>query len=1091
MRVRAGALLAFTLSLLYVLAPGASSAAAAPTDKFIFNGEITGKAMPDGILELVNLAVNEETGYIVGYDQHWGGITQVDPATEEAVPFGATGSPVIKLGLYLGGANVDIAIDNSGTASQGNIYLSVKGTGVWAFDASGEPLTPNQPLISYSEPPLGVWTCTIAVGADAKIWLNEAFSFPGFYAFNPDGTSTGVVYTPSGDAGSGCRSAFDSEGYFYVADETGDVIKHDKVGAELATLGPVNDGSPGIVDFATDPASEKVFIDRGDTIKAFAAGQPPEPKPAVETLEGLGSRGIALDSTGEYLFTPEGFRISIFHRQSPGTPEQIGGTRISEVRSRSAKFIGRFRANGAPTEYHWEVGTDTNYGTNFPATDVKVPYGNFTTTVNDFDEDLQAGTTYHVRLALTNEKGTVYGPDATFTTYPTPPGGVDDCANALERKQTQARTLPDCRAYELVSAFDTAGYDVESSLVAGQDPFHGYPDASDPTRVLYGTHAGAVPGPWNPTNRGPDPYVATRDEGARKWTTEYVGLPADLNPASGPFSSVLGEANPTLDTFGFAGTGLCEPCFTSGLETGLPLRREDGTLLQGMEGPDDESVPANAKPEGKVDKLLSADGDHLIFASRYSFVDGAHDDDGNLTVYERDLTSAVPDTKVVSTGIDGQPLSGTISERDISADGSRVLIAQGIGTDAAGNEYVHPYLHLAGSATSVDLAPATSAGSLLAGMTPDGSTVFLATADKLLSADTDSSADIYRVAVDAAGTAFWELVSDLNSSACNPVSNSAGPHWNAVGPAADCGAVAIAGGGGLARDDGTFYFLSPEQLDGSAGTLNQANLYRSAIGGGPEFVVTLEPGNPLVLDAVQDSGTRDTGDFETTPDGLFAIFRSALPLTGINSFGKLAAFRFKAPVGSDPAQIGCASCDPTGAGEDQLAADASFAAEGLSLSDDGRVFYNTLAPLVLNDTNQREDVYEWSGGAPLLISDGIGAFSSKLLTTSHDGVDAYFFTHAKLSPQGQEGTMTRIYDARELGGFLVLPPLKACAASDECHGPGTVPPATPDIRTAAAGAAQNVPRQVKCKKGFVKKKGKCVKKQGKKGKKNKRGRKHG
>ena len=95
-----------------------------------------------------------------------------------------------------------------------------------------------------------------------------------------------------------------------------------------------------------------------------------------------------------------------------------------------------------------------------------------------------------------------------------------------------AALLLDCRAYELVSARNAGGYDVESSLVAGQTPFGELPrraGSDGEPRVLYGVHNGGIPGTGNPTNRGVDPYVATRGEDG--WTTKYVGIPADGTPS--------------------------------------------------------------------------------------------------------------------------------------------------------------------------------------------------------------------------------------------------------------------------------------------------------------------------------------------------------------------------------------------------------------------------------------------------------------------------------------------------------------------------------------------------------------------------------
>ena len=59
----------------------------------------------------------------------------------------------------------------------------------------------------------------------------------------------------------------------------------------------------------------------------------------------------------------------------------------------------------------------------------------------------------------------------------------------------------------------------------GETPFGDYPEAESPPRVLYGVHDGGIPGTGHPTNRGVDPYVATRGEDG--WFTTYVGIPAN------------------------------------------------------------------------------------------------------------------------------------------------------------------------------------------------------------------------------------------------------------------------------------------------------------------------------------------------------------------------------------------------------------------------------------------------------------------------------------------------------------------------------------------------------------------------------------
>ena len=198
------------------------------------------------------------------------------------------------------------------------------------------------------------------------------------------------------------------------------------------------------------------------------------------------------------------------------------------------------------------------------------------------------------------------GSDQTFTTFSFIEKINESCPNSLARQQTGAALLLDCRAYELVSASHTGGYNVSSDLSEGaQAPFGGYPEAESPSRVLYSVDEGAIPGTNNPTNKGSDPYVATRTENG--WSTEYVGVPANDPFASNPFSSVPSGANSSLETFAFGAPGGCSPCFEGGY-TGIPVRFA-GKLVQGMAGSLDPGP--TAKPAGQIAKDLSADGDPL------------------------------------------------------------------------------------------------------------------------------------------------------------------------------------------------------------------------------------------------------------------------------------------------------------------------------------------------------------------------------------------------------------------------------------------------------------------------------------------------
>jgi hypothetical protein len=390
------------------------------------------------------------------------------------------------------------------------------------------------------------------------------------------------------------------------------------------------------------------------------------------------------------------------------------------------------------------------------------------------------------------------------------------------------------------------------------------------------------------------------------------------------------------------------------------------------------------------------------------------------------------------------------------------------------------------SSSSVDLAPKSTSGVLYAGMSADGSVAYFTSADKLLPADGDTSADLYRATVGPTGSLDLSLVTGNSPGPCNPVANKNGAHWNTTGATANCDAVAIGGGGGVVADDDAVYFLSPELFSGE-GAANQPNLYRAAVGGAPGLVATLEPDNPLVLDSVKFAAARRTGDFQVTAAGNFAAFTSALPLTGVSNFGFRSVFRYDAASG----QLACSSCDTSGTSDGSLAEDVALTPNGLSLLEDGTVFFTTRFALVLNDANRRADVYETTqAGKQELISSGTGSFDAGLLTASADGTDVFFFTHDTLAPEEDgNGSVMKIYDARVEGGFFKLPAAVPCKASDECHGPSSPKPPPADIKSSGRSTVGNV---VKCPNGKVKHRNKCVKVKRKKNKhaKKKKGGRH-
>lgn len=534
---------------------------------------------------------------------------------------------------------------------------------------------------------------------------------------------------------------------------------------------------------------------------------------------------------------------------------QLGDEFASKVKTSGAQINATIDPAGGDTRFRVELGTTTSYGDIQPVGGAPIVGPRLESHQVSWElTGLTPNTEYHYRVVATNDAGTVKsGSDHTFRTFSLTSTTVDTCPNALARQQTGAAMLLSCRAYELVSAPDTQGYDVESTVVPGQDPFVASAEADG--RALYGIHEGGLSGVGSPTNKGVDPYLAVR--GADGWSTSYVGIPADGTPSAAPFGSPLEGSDQALDTFVFGGPGLCDPCFGDG-SSGAPIRRGSQGLSQGLVG----SMPVpDPNSSGGVRKPLSADGRHFVFSSLQRFESAGNASGSDVTIYDRNLETGT--TQVVSTlpnGLTIEAGSGVVA-LDVSADGSRILIGRLVSTDAAGNQYFDLFMHQGSSANSIPVAD-TPAGVLFAGMTSDGGQVLFTTRDALAD-DSDTSIDLFRYVL---GSGSTERVSSGDgagdSDSCDPAGNSQNPKdWNVVpGELDDCSVVAIGGGDGVAASSGIAYFLSPEALDGS-GDPGAPNLFRAAPGGAPKFVATLESSAAKPLPTAIPQLDRELGPF--------------------------------------------------------------------------------------------------------------------------------------------------------------------------------------------------------------------------------------
>jgi hypothetical protein len=430
----------------------------------------------------------------------------------------------------------------------------------------------------------------------------------------------------------------------------------------------------------------------------------------------------------------------------------------------------------------------------------------------------------------------------------------------------------------------------------------------------------------------------------------------------------------------------------------------------------------------------------------------------------------------------------------LSTNGSHILISnwappesgefpsQQIFVDAFKKRDVHLTMRVGGGdGISYDITEGHRAN--FVGMTRDGSKVFFTSDEAVTGDDNDGSVDLY----------MWEEAADEVTRLSKGSLPEAGDVDTCnVGWIDDCDVQAPSAvidrldeasevlytPDNWISEKGEIYFYSPEQLDGGKGFGNARNLYVYR-NGAPQYVATFDAGNPAVR-------------MQTAPDGAHMAFVTGTQITAYENQGSDQMYLYEPALD----RITCVSCVPTGG---LPAGDTIASMNGLFMSDDGRPFFSTRSALVPYDTNGLRDVYEYVEGRPQLISSGVAnkdtwggglliypAMTTGLEAVSADGVDVYFSTFDTLVPEDENGEFVKFYDARTGGGFAFEAPPPPCKAADECHGGGSVSPPVPRVGTEAQlGDTGNV-KPLKCKKGFVKKNGKCKKKKKKKKKSKKK-----
>jgi hypothetical protein len=907
--------------------------------------------------------------------------------------------------------------------------------------------------------------------------------------FNPDGTFKSEISLAGG--GFVESLAVEASGNLYVASEkVAGVRKISPSGSVLATFclaciprGLATDpsGNVWVVDGASNPTIRR-FDSNGVELASFGEG------------EFTTSTAITANRIGDVYVANGTPANSYIRAYGPlpyefGDPPEVPPTVVSEyavsVGTTSAVVKADINPHFFPTTYYVEYGTADCAAAACAQQPVApgnaliserqraVPTGDVALS------GLTPGTVYHYRFVAVSDAGTVFGSGRTFGTFL--PG---------------ATVLPDGRAHEMVSPPDK-----NSGEMAVPGNPGGLVDPGFSVRPLQASITGeAIAYPsftaFGDAKSAPAASTYLSRRSAAGWSTANVTPPSEEGTTRDPFRGFspdlsLGavvQKDPKLD-----------PDAVEGFEN-LYLRNNESGDIRALT----TETPRWSGIFCVSFAGASASFDRVIFAATGALTPDAPELPYPATnLYEWSagqlkLVSVLPDgtaaTPTSSTAF-GAPgsictMNSSILRNAISADGSRIFWSSGDQLLARldGTETIQ--------LDTPDGGPGSAGGGRFWAASDDGSKVFF-TSPNALTADASPAGlglgDLYLYDFDAAP---GEELSDIT-----------------VDPTPGTDPPDVRGVLGASEDGSYVYFVANGALEGGA-VGGESNLYVWHAGEGVQFIATLSKADVEIdnntgvvrfsraggggLSSWKAAPNEQTA--RVTPDGRHLAFMSVASLTGFDNLAQGSG----EPVsqvylyGADSDTLTCPSCNPAGTrptGFSELPVWIVPYEQPRYLSDDGgRLYFLSFDALALNDTNGKQDVYEFeraglgscsaksatfspaTGGCVYLISTGKSGDDSFLLDASADGRDVFISTRQRLL-SADEDERYDVYDARAGGGFPQPPPPPPACAGEACRPSEAAPGSSFPASAGFTGDGNASPRSLRdCGRGQVRRGKRCVSK---------------
>lgn len=393
------------------------------------------------------LSLTTQSGLGVNETSH--AIYIADTGNRRIVELSATGEFIRAFGADVGGLGVDvctsgcqagtagtspgsfesptfIAIDNSGGASNGDIYVADSATHlVSKFEADGTLVSSwgSGGQLDGSSAPGGPFAeiAGLAVGPSGELAVFEVEPQK-LFTFEEDASFIAEVETPRGTAALGL--SLDGDGNFFKVNGDQTVQKFAPSGA---SIGQITGGGAGpATGLSANPVSGVLYVDLGESINAYefnGAGEVVNPAGSCAPEEFTGcpesgsfgegdlalGRALATDGSDDTVYAADvaGSSIAVFTAVT--IPDVTTG--LAEVHSTTtATLNGEVNPDEiALEECFFEYGETTDYGAAVSCEEPdaeEVGTGNSFVPVQADLTGLTPGRTYHYRLVAANENGT-------------------------------------------------------------------------------------------------------------------------------------------------------------------------------------------------------------------------------------------------------------------------------------------------------------------------------------------------------------------------------------------------------------------------------------------------------------------------------------------------------------------------------------------------------------------------------------------------------------------------------------------------------------------------------------------------------------